>query len=167
MTIRIYIACLASYNNGILHGAWIDANQNENDILDAIKEMFAKSSIPNAEEYAIHDYEGFEGISITEYQGLQSVCEIAAFIEECGALGAKLFEYYNEIDEARRALEDRYFGEYTSVADFCEESTANQCEIPRAIEYYIDYEKMARDWKISDLLIIETAFEEIHIFSNV
>ena len=24
---RIYVACLAAYNNGILHGAWIDAAQ--------------------------------------------------------------------------------------------------------------------------------------------
>lgn len=22
---RIYVACLASYNNGVLHGKWIDA----------------------------------------------------------------------------------------------------------------------------------------------
>ena len=24
---RIYVACLAAYNNGYLHGAWIDADQ--------------------------------------------------------------------------------------------------------------------------------------------
>lgn len=24
---EIYVACLASYNNGYLHGQWIDANQ--------------------------------------------------------------------------------------------------------------------------------------------
>jgi Antirestriction protein (ArdA) len=26
---RIYVACLAAYNNGYLHGAWIDAIQGE------------------------------------------------------------------------------------------------------------------------------------------
>jgi antirestriction protein len=26
---RIYVACLAAYNNGNLHGAWIDATQGE------------------------------------------------------------------------------------------------------------------------------------------
>ncbi len=31
--IRIYVACLAAYNNGILHGAWIDATQGEDGIL--------------------------------------------------------------------------------------------------------------------------------------
>ena len=24
---RIYVACLAAYNNGILHGAWIEATE--------------------------------------------------------------------------------------------------------------------------------------------
>ena len=26
-TPKIYVACLAAYNNGFLHGQWIDANQ--------------------------------------------------------------------------------------------------------------------------------------------
>jgi hypothetical protein len=34
--IRIYVACLASYNNGILHGAWIDAWQDETAVWDEI-----------------------------------------------------------------------------------------------------------------------------------
>ena len=164
--IRIYVACLASYNNAILYGIWIDANQDEDEIRDAISEMLARSSIPNAEEYAIHDYEGFEGVSIAEYQGIKSVSEIAEFIEEHGTLGAKLLDYYSEIEEARQALKERYFGQYSSVSDFCEESIINQCEIPKELEYYIDYKRMARDWELTDLLTIETAFEEIHIFSN-
>ena len=164
--IRIYVACLASYNNAILHGVWIDANQDEDKILDAISEMLARSSIPHAEEYAIHDYEGFEGVSIAEYQGIKSVSEIAEFIEEYGTLGAKLLDYYSEIEEAKQALKERYFGQYSSVSDFCEESITNQCDIPKELEYYIDYERMARDWELTDLLTIETAFEQIHIFSN-
>lgn len=31
--IRIYVACLAAYNNGILHGAWIDADQDVDDMV--------------------------------------------------------------------------------------------------------------------------------------
>lgn len=31
-TPRIYVACLASYNNGVLHGRWIDANQSADDL---------------------------------------------------------------------------------------------------------------------------------------
>ncbi len=51
---RIYVACLAAYNNGHLHGRWIDAAQDAEDIQSEISEMLSASPIPNAEEWAIH-----------------------------------------------------------------------------------------------------------------
>ena len=51
---RIYVACLAAYNSGYLHGAWIDADQPADDIQSAVGEMLAASPIPRAEEWAIH-----------------------------------------------------------------------------------------------------------------
>lgn len=89
---RIYVACLAAYNNGYLHGAWIDADQDANQIRDEIAAMLARSPVEDAEEYAIHDHEGFEGVSISEYAGIDSVARMAAFIAEHGALGAGLLE---------------------------------------------------------------------------
>ncbi len=62
----IYVACLASYNNAILHGVWIDATQSEDEIMEEIWSMLENSPEPNAEEYAIHDYEGFGNIPIHE-----------------------------------------------------------------------------------------------------
>ena len=70
---RIYVACLAAYNNGYLHGAWIDADQDADEIRDEIAAMLARSPIKGAEDYAIHDYEGFEGVIIKEYAGIESV----------------------------------------------------------------------------------------------
>ncbi|PHR60967.1 MAG: hypothetical protein COA43_04810 [Robiginitomaculum sp.] len=52
--IRIYVACLASYNSGVLHGRWIDATQGENHIWSLVKSMLAASPEENAEEWAIH-----------------------------------------------------------------------------------------------------------------
>jgi hypothetical protein len=46
------------------------------------------SPVEGAEEFAIHDYEGFEGVSISEYAGIDSVARIAVFIAEHGKLGA-------------------------------------------------------------------------------
>ena len=37
--IRIYVACLAAYNNGKLHGVWIDATDDIDDIQDQINDM--------------------------------------------------------------------------------------------------------------------------------
>ncbi|NII10295.1 antirestriction protein ArdA [Oleiagrimonas sp. C23AA] len=55
---RIYVACLAAYNNGYLHGTWIDAHQDAGGIRDEIAAMLARSPIKDAKEYAIRDYEG-------------------------------------------------------------------------------------------------------------
>jgi len=51
----IYVASLADYNNGVLHGAWIDAAREPADIEADIKAMLDQSREPNAEEWAIFD----------------------------------------------------------------------------------------------------------------
>ncbi len=162
--IRIYVACLAAYNNGILHGCWIDAEQEPDEIRSGITSMLKASPIAGAEEYAIHDYEGFEGASLSEYQGIESVAELAAFVAEHGELGGKLIEYFGDLDAAREAIEDHYAGEYKSLADFAQELTEQSTEIPASLQYYIDWERMARDLEINDVLTIETGFECVHIF---
>lgn len=68
------------------------------------------------------------------------------------------------LDDAREAIEDHYAGEYESVADFAREMTEQTTEIPESLQYDIDYESMARDMELSDILAIEMGFEEVHIF---
>lgn len=67
--IIIYVADLAAYNNGILHGVWIDAC----DDLEAIKEQINEMLSDDPEEYAIHDYEGFEGYSVSEWSSIDEL----------------------------------------------------------------------------------------------
>jgi antirestriction protein len=162
--IRIYVACLASYNNGILHGRWIDATLGVEHIWEEIKKVFETSPIEGAEEHAIHDYEGFEDISLSEYTSVERVCEFAEFIEEHGALGAKLYAYLSDLDDAKDYLADNYQGEYRSLPDYAQELTEETTQIPESLQYYIDYEKMGRDLEINDVLAIEMSFDEIHIF---
>lgn len=161
--IRIYVACLASYNSGILHGSWIDACQDLGTIWDDIKAMLKASPEKATEEYAIHDYEGFEGARIQEYTSVETVHALAAFIDEHGELGGKILEYYGDLDDARTALNNNYHGVYKSVSEFAEELTEQTTEIPESLRHYIDYERMARDLEINDILTIETGFEQVHI----
>ena len=115
---RIYAACLAAYNNGRLHGRWIDTTQDPEDIQAEIGAMLAASPIPHAEEWAIHDYEGYEGARLEEYSGIEKAHALALFIVEHGRLGAKLLEHCGgDLDEAEAAFED-YAGEHSSLADF-------------------------------------------------
>ena len=165
---RIYVACLAAYNNGYLHGAWIDADQDADQIRDEIAAMLARSPVEDAEEYAIHDYEDFEGVSISEYAGIDSVARMAAFIAEHGTLGAGLLEQFSgDMDQAESTLEDCYHGQFASLADYMEELTTESVTIPEALRYYVDWDAMARDAEMSgDLFTIETAHGEVHVFSN-
>lgn len=165
---RIYVACLAAYNNGYLHGAWIDADQDADEIGKEISAMLARSPVEDAEEYAIHDYKGFEGVNISEYAGIDTVARIAAFIAEHGSLGAGLLEQFDgDMDQAESTLQDCYHGQFASLADYMEELTTESVTIPEALRYYIDWDAMARDAEMGgDLFTIETTNGEVHVFSN-
>ena len=161
----IYVACLAAYNNGILHGATIWADDVDQMQADT-RAMLARSPEPGAEEWAIHDYAGFEGARIEEYQSFETVAETAAFIEERGELGAKVLEHFGQnLDDARKAFED-YCGQFESLADYAEELTT-ECgaQIPESLRHYIDYGAMGRDMEINgDVFTVETGHSKIHIF---
>ncbi|MEP1697934.1 MAG: antirestriction protein ArdA [Paracoccaceae bacterium] len=162
--IRIYVACLAAYNNGHLHGAWIDATQDVEQINAEITAMLAASPIEGAEEHGIHDHEGFGGIRINEYDGIERVVILAEFIQKNGALGAALLNYYSDIEEAKTALKDHYGGEYLTVAEFARELTEETGDVPERLAFYIDYDAMARDLLINDVFAIEVTIDETHIF---
>lgn len=162
--IRIYVACLAAYNSGTLHGVWIDALQDVADIWAEIATMLQASPIEDAEEHAIHDYEGFGDVRLSEYAAIESVAEIATFIEEHGELGGKLISYCGDVDRAGEAITDHYAGEYRSLAEFAEQITDETTDIPENLRFYIDYEAMARDLEINDVFTIQIGFEEVHVF---
>ena len=162
---RIYVACLAAYNNGCLHGRWIDATSPD-EIWDAVRAMLADSPEPDSEEHAIHDYEGFEGANLSEYASFETVCELADFIEEHGELGGKVLCHFgDDLAEARAAFED-YAGEYHSAADFAEQLHEDTgTEIPKSLRYYIDWQALARDMALNgEIMVFQTGFDEVHVF---
>ena len=77
---------------------------------------------------------------------------------------SRRLEHYGELDEAKKALEDHYAGEYESLSDFAQELTEQGATIPDNLAFYIDYEKMARDLEINDVLTIKTAYDQVHVF---
>jgi len=162
---RIYVACLAAYNNGHLHGRWIDTTQDAEDIQSEIATVLSASPIPNAEEWAIHDFEGFEGAELSEYTSIETVIKIAGFVSEHGELGGKLLAHFGgDLEDAEAAFE-HYAGHHKSLADFAQELTEETTEIPSSLVYYIDYDAMARDMELNgDLFTIELGFEDVHVF---
>ncbi|NJM51602.1 MAG: antirestriction protein ArdA [Sphingomonadales bacterium] len=165
---RVYVACLAAYNNGYLHGAWIDAAQEPWSIYDDVKAMLAASPIAGAEEWAIHDIEDFGGVRIEEYTGFERVSALASFIAEHGEIGAALLDYYSgDLEEAKEAIADRYMGEHSSLAEYVQELTEETTPIPQSLRFYIDWQGIARDAELNgELFGISTAHDVVHVFAG-
>lgn len=162
---RIYVACLAAYNSGCLHGAWIDV-EDEEAVADAITAMLTASPVAGAEEFAIHDHDDFGGVNIGEHEHISRVVEIASFLRERGQLGALVLDHVGgNFDDAREALDDGYRGTYENLADYFQELTEETVEIPEPLRLYIDYEAMARDAELSgEVFTLRTSHDEIHVF---
>lgn len=114
---KIYAASLSDYNAGILHGAWIDAAQEADAIHEEIAEMLAQSPTARhegmaAEEFAIHDHEGFGKISIGEFESIETVAQIAALLSEHPAAVVRLALADVDIEGVESWIDDRYAGEY-------------------------------------------------------
>lgn len=165
-TPQIYVACLASYNNGFLHGKWIEANQSESEIIEEIQTMLEESPEEEAEEWAIHCYEGFGSIKIHEFESISTIKEYAEFIAEHGELGQALIADYG-IESAQVMMEDQYYGCYDSEVDFAHHMI-DDCyseKLPDNLMMYFDYGAFARDLFINDFCSVELdGF--VYVFSN-
>lgn len=163
---RIYIADLAAYNNGILHGIWVDLGLDIDEINVQIGEVLKSSPMQNAEEFAIHDYEGFGECSVNEYSSILYVKELADFICKFVELGSSVLDYFGgALSDATVALDEAYSGCYVSLADYAQELTRQCNQVPDSIEMYVDYERRGRDMVLGgDILIVGTADKEVHVF---
>ena len=165
---KIYLACLAAYNSGYLYGKWIDANQDVNCLQEEVNKVLTESPIPHAEEWAIHDDEGFGSLRIEESTSLETVSQLASFVVEHDELGAEVLSHAcGNLDDAHRLLEECYHGEFNNEEDFAYYWTHEvDCrEIPEYLQNYIDYKAMAHDWFMGDFFSIELN-HKIHVFSN-
>jgi len=120
----------------------------------------------NAEEFAVHGYSGFGSLFIDEYESIQEIHEKAHFILEHGELGAELMAYYGgDLKYATETLEEYYEGEYESDSDYAAYlfDEIYLPEIPKHLQFYIDYEKFQRDIFIDDYLSLEVK-GKCHIF---
>lgn len=162
---QIYTSCLESYINGALHGQWIDITKPIDDVFKDIHNMLKASPMPNSQEWAIHDYDGFNDIRLGEYESLEHIQKIAVFIKEHGNLATQLLlELDNDVDAAQSMIENNYLGEYESVVDYAKESIESSGDVPNHLKHYIDYDLMAKDM-LNDLFTFETDDGSIHIFS--
>jgi antirestriction protein len=166
----IYIACLSAYNNGRLHGAWINADRDVDEIQEDVEFILSYSPEDDAEEWAIHDYQGFEGLKIKEYEDLEKVSELAQAIAEHGKAFSLYCQHHGDETTVDKFL-DRYRGCHASEEDFVEYQWEEDGTLSRLKEIgisasYINWEQVARDWFIDDYFSAEASFGEVYVFSR-
>lgn len=147
-TMKIYVACLASYNAGKLHGAWIEVEDLEQ-IQDEIDAMLKASPVAGAEEWEVHDHSGWEGFPAHECS-LEKLVILAELLEEFGAdvvsvwVGSNGFHYIS--DNTAEDIQQTFVGEfdsYESIAWHVEEIALES--IPFYIRNHIDFETLGRE----------------------
>lgn len=171
MSTRIYVACLAAYNNGTLHGVWIDdLDMFEGmELQQRIGKMLASSPEPSAEEWAIHDHEGFGSYRVSEWHDLQELCDVARLIDEHGAEVASIALEYTTTDQASVWVEDHYEGKYARIEDWADswlEDTGTLSSIPENLRYYFDVTSWARDAQLGGDIFTEDCDGGVHVFHS-
>jgi antirestriction protein len=171
---RIYVASLSDYNAGRLHGAWIDANENDDDLAEKIQTMLRASPELIAEEWAIHDYEGFGPLRLGEYEDMATVAKVGRGIAEHGPAYAHWASIVgiHDPDELDR-FEDAYLGHAESVEAYAEELVDDlgyhdliDRAIPESLQAYVtfDVEGFARDLELSGDITTSEGDGGVYVF---
>jgi antirestriction protein len=172
LTPRIYVASLADYNAGTLHGKWIDADQDPDELRSEVAAMLAASTEEIAEDWAIHDYEGFGNFTPGEYESLEVVSAVGLGITECGLAFAAYVSWAGTGEEVLSAFDDCYLGYWSSLEAYARD-TADDFGweqalrgLPEDMQTYveIDYQQLARF--LETAMNIVEGVDGIYVFSE-
>lgn len=171
-----YIACLASYNNGILHGAWVDLEecQDEEDIQEGIDWILKTSPTPHAEEWAMHDSSGLPAyLRGTEWPQLEALIAwadgISAYIDadEREAYRLACEDQGETLDDD--GFRDRYCGCYSSGEDYAQELAEECGSLPKDLSWpltCIDWQGAWRELTFDNYTEERCSSGGVHIFRS-
>jgi antirestriction protein len=172
---RIYVASLSDYNEGRLHGGWFDANREPEELEKEIGFMLACSPEPVAEEWAIHDHEGFGLAYISEYESLETVSRLARGIAEHGLAFAAWAAIQSNDEEALGRFGDAYLGNWESLEEYADELLfwldldEAQKLLPESIRPYLalNVEAFARDLELGgDVITVKAPDGSVWVFDG-
>jgi antirestriction protein len=173
---RIYVASLSDYNAGRLFGRWINVTGSADDLIEQVQAMLKNAPTPGAEEWAIHDFEGFGPLRLGEYENLETVSRLAAGLAEYGEAFAHWADIVGTDDtDALERFEDVYLGVYESLEAYAEGLLndlgyldAVENAVPEGMQPYVrfDIAGFARDLVLSGDITTSEGGEGVYIFEN-
>jgi len=160
---KVWIASLSDYNAGHLHGAWVEADQEPDDIWAGVNEVLRTSRIAQAEEWAVFDYEGFGALKLSEYESVERISRLGRGIAEHGEPFAAFAAFLGDSeDDLLQRFEDSYLGHWESLRAYAEDYMQN-CgiddlldeHVPESLRPYVtvDAEALARDMEFEGALL--------------
>lgn len=176
---QIYVACLSAYNNGYIHGLWVDATQDEDAIEDDINWMLSWSPAQGTEaceEWAIHCFEGFGSIQISEYENLEKVSLYAQLLDGAEATEKVIslfIKWATEvgIEVSLEKFQEHYIGYWDSVSDFALSNHVSEMygfeEMKKQSPFwseFIDWERLGESLEDQDTYHYERIIGGIHVF---
>lgn len=171
---KIYVASLSDYNAGRLHGTWLNADADYEALAAGVDEMLARSPEPGAEEWAIHDYEHFGGLRLSEYEPLSIVSAIARGIAEHGPSFAAWANFVNHDVDRLAHFEDAYRGNWASVVAYARDlfdDLGVEAELDGSLGEHlrpyvkVDYDGFARDLELGgDIWIAQRDDGTVDVF---
>ncbi|MFT4011305.1 MAG: antirestriction protein ArdA [Nocardioidaceae bacterium] len=168
LTLRpmVWIGCLAAYNNGKLHGDWVDAAVEGDQLVRSAQQILSRSPEPDAEEWAIFDDDEFGGYRVEQYDQLEHVARVARGIKQYGHAFAAWAELHDGDEAMLDGFEDAYLGEYDSPEAWARE-LLGEADIeakldgvfPASLRPHVsfDYAGFARDAQLGGEVHVERA----------
>lgn len=169
---RLYIACLAAYNSGILHGEWVEVSGDVDELRGEIARILKESPEENAEEWGIHDHEGFGSYHVSENPDLEELCEhVTAYSESSydnDLIDGVIADRGCNAREAIEYIDENYQGEFDDLECWAEQFLQDTGEInlPKHLQFYFDYSKYARDAELEGSIITVPAGRGIYVLWN-
>lgn len=125
--------------------------------------------VPSAEEWAIHDHEGF-GSLLEEHSSFARVAELVEIADELGDDWPAYIAYAEHVGGEPDAddFRERYQGKFDSLQAYAEqwlEDTGSMQDWPELARQYFDFESYARDLQLGgDVFTVRGDDGELMVF---
>lgn len=133
--IAVWCGALGAYNAGFLHGDWLRADVEPDELWEGVNRILATSPEPREEEFGWFDHEGFQGIRIGEYEPVERVTTLANYVAEHGEPFAHWFNNDTsvELEGAGETFQESFIGMFQTERDL-EEHLYEEFDIESAMQ---------------------------------